>query len=240
MIAELFTLDRPKLRLVTQADHMGFLADLTTPAQACRAAFLAAEVGALSWDRQRWPDLTFGVWSDAEAPATGGGRRRRAAEADSHAELNTWLHLRPTWPQLGGPSIQWPLPDSPALSDPHGRLEHIAETVHDALNTAFRRTMTMARTLAGTPAQPARPTPNASGKRTFTATGFAAGHAQVGDVLAGLAGEAEAAAAGAHSGEHEGLVAHIGHSITALPDTMQQQQFMVTVTATIHARPRLG
>lgn len=283
MTAELFTLDRPKLRLVSEADPMGLLDDVTTAAQACRAAFVAAEVGALDWDRERWPDLLFGVWTDAPVPASGAGRRRRTGDSDATTELNTWLHLRPTWPQLGGPSIHWPLPD-PALSGRESRIEQIAEAVLEALNTTFRRTMLMAHTLTETttartdlPPHPptqrngsvltkadsnrialteiATDTPQATdtptptddakpvdppGRRTFTASGFAASHAHVGDVLAGLANEAEAVAARTHEHPHDGIVAHIGHAITpvAPSDAAGRHGFLVTVTATIDARPR--
>lgn len=149
MAAELFTLDRSKLGLIAAGDPMGFLGQLSTAPQACRAAFLAANVGAVAWDKAVWPDLTMGVWSDPPAARPDSGRRRRPEDESDTAELSTWLQLRPTWPQLGGPSIQWLLAGNADRTDYDQRVEDLADAVVVALNTTYRRSMQMARTLVG-------------------------------------------------------------------------------------------
>ncbi|KAA0023023.1 hypothetical protein [Antrihabitans cavernicola] len=149
MAAELFTIDRSKLGRVVVADPMGFLGQLSTAAQACRAAFLAANVGAIVWDKERFPDLLLGVWSDSEQPQQDSGRRRRPKDASESAELSTWLQLRPAWPQLGGPSIGWPLEDKSDRTTYDHRVDDLTEAVVAALNTTYRRSMQMARTLVG-------------------------------------------------------------------------------------------
>lgn len=149
---ELFIFDRARLRLVTEADSTGYIGMLEHPAQACRVVFLAAELGAIGWDESRWPELEFGVWCDEPAEQPTQHRRRRAADETLATELSTWLQLRRSWPQLGGPSIPWPLPTCPP--GPAGfneRLTALVATAVEALNTTYRRTLLMARALAGPP-----------------------------------------------------------------------------------------
>jgi hypothetical protein len=149
---ELFVFDRARLRLVTEADSTGYIGTLEHPAQACRVVFLAAELGAIGWDESYWPELEFGVWCDEPAEQPTQHRRRRAADEALATELSTWLQLRRSWPQLGGPSIPWPLPTCPP--GPAGfneRLTALVATAVEALNTTYRRTLLMARALAGPP-----------------------------------------------------------------------------------------
>lgn len=251
MSADLLTLDRFRLRSIRDADPTGYLGTLSSPAQACKAVFLAAEVGAITWNAARWPELTFGVWSDSEVVETQPSRRRRrSAEADV-AELSTWLQLQPSWPQLGGASIPWPIDESALVVGTfESRLDGLVDAAVDALNSIHRRTTDMARTLAGdvTPlpaltsalTNGSRPPSAAAVRRTFTAAGVATSEDEIAHVLAGLARNAEADAAQQHEPHTQGVVAHLGHAITVLPNGTGHMtsnghhgRFLVTLTATI-------
>ena len=246
MSADLLTLDRSRLRSIHDADPTGYLGTLISPSQACKAVFLAADIGAITWDTARWPELTFGVWSDSEiAEAQPSRRRRRSAETDV-AELSTWLQLRPSWPQLGGASIPWPLDDSTLVVGTfESRLHGLIAATVDALNTMHRQATDMARSLAGDFALPLtsngnRPESAAPGRRTFTAAGIATSEDEIAHVLAGLARNAEADAGHQHEPHSQGVVAHLGHAITVLPNGSGHMttnghhgRFLVTLTATI-------
>ncbi len=252
MSADLLNLDRFRLRSIRDADPTGYLGTLSTPGQACKAVFLAAEVGAITWNTAQWPELTFGVWSDSEVAETQPSRRRRrSAEADV-AELSTWIQLQPSWPQLGGASIPWPIDESALVVGTfESRLDGLVAAAVDALNTIHRRTTDMARTLAGAvvphPAltsplttNGSRPPSTAAGRRTFTAAGVATSEDEIAHVLAGLARNAEADAAHQHEPHSHGVVAHLGHAITVLPNGSglmttngNHGRFLVTLTATI-------
>jgi hypothetical protein len=171
---ELFVFDRTRLRLVTEADSTGYIGTLEHPAQACRVVFLAAEFGAIGWDDSRWPELEFGVWCDEPAQQPTQHRRRRAVDETMATELSTWLQLRRSWPQLGGPSIPWPLPTCP--SGPAGfneRLTALVATAVEALNTTYRRTLLMARALAGPPRAEQASAPFANGVTGMAASNTA-------------------------------------------------------------------
>lgn len=151
MSEELFALDRTRLHLVIGADPTGQVGGLDTPEQASRVAFLAAEVGAITWNDDRWPELEFGVWCEPEQQSP---RRRRSLAVATSTELNIWLQLRSAWPQLGGPSIQWPLPDTfaggPDGDGTAGRLAAVAAATVEALNATYRRALRMAEALVQT------------------------------------------------------------------------------------------
>ncbi len=229
MVAGLFSLDRSRLRRNADADPLGLPADLSAAPAACRAVFLAAEAGAITWDRTRFPDVEFGVWSDA---AGTGGNGRRRSRAESTFELTTWLQLDPAWPQLGGASITWPQP----AADP---FEALAQATVVALNSLYDSARTMSRALTGLTAAPAAPAPARTTapspqphRRTFAASAVANSEHEVGAVLAGLTLRAE------RDGFEAGAtLLNVDHAVTALADG--PSRFLVTVTATAAAAPRI-
>ncbi|TSE00109.1 hypothetical protein FOS14_09875 [Skermania sp. ID1734] len=248
MATEFISIDRSKLSALHDADPMNFLGDITAPAQACRAVFIAAQVGALTWDKQAWPELTFGVWSDGSARAESTGRRR--AQTETRTELSPWLQLRPSWPQLGGPGIAWPVVERPpGATGAQIRARDIIEATAEALNSIYAQAQQMARALLGeqqaqAPLVP-RPKPVSvrqppSGPRTFTAARVANSIDEVTSVLAELSHDAELDA-GVHQGL--GVVTNLCHAITALPENQVNgnrghgARFLVTVSATIDKRP---
>jgi hypothetical protein len=166
---DLFTVDHARTHLVTDADPTGLLGALELPTQACRAVFLAAEVGAVSWDESRWPGIEFGVWCEEPAPEQPGRRRRRAEETQV-SELSTWLQLDPGWPQLGGRSVAWPPRNWPADRDQ--RIAVIVASAVEALNSTHRRAVRMARALLDPPLlAPAQPAPTQTSPAAPSANG---------------------------------------------------------------------
>ncbi|MBJ8341882.1 hypothetical protein JGU71_23635 [Antrihabitans sp. YC3-6] len=244
MTLPLLTLEPTRLGMVAAADQLGLLGGLEEPSQACRAVFLAAEVGAIAWDEEAWPDLAFGVWSDGVEATT--SRRRRSADTPT-AELSTWLQLQPEWPQLGGTAIEWPLPSAKELLGFDDRLRALSFAAVESFNSIHDRAVRMARALVGDapPVATPRPAPQPahSPRRTFTAAGVAGSEHDVPDVLASLARSAEINAADGKNGERPtGVLAHLGHAVTVLPNgsvpltgNAHHGRFLVTLTATIES-----
>lgn len=253
MSAELFVFDRARLHLVTEADPTGYVGGLESPTQACRAVFLAAEISAIRWDDARWPELEFGIWCDEPEPVP--SRRRRAAETITITELSIWLQLRPTWPQLGGPSISWPPLNTAA--GPEGyiqRLDAVVEAAVEALNTTYRRTVRMGEVLVNlahsttngangyhdvevddlsTTAFAPVPldTPPATAQ-VFTTTAVASSEHEIADVLATLVREATEWASATFT---DAVLTYVDHAVTPLPragGNGYAERFLVSLTAT--------